>query len=186
MGWFKKIYRKKEKWKPKFWKKVEPAIPLVLGVTAGPLVGAIGQALHTLRKSTEAEWDAMDAAERERMISDTPGIVDPTPIDPASPSIPFIGSDSYNFANLGGIPAMYFTQLGGGLSQQTAAVRVNAAKAAGRKGGLRSAKRRKAKKKAAAPRARRMKRVTKGNGRLKKGSAAAKAWGKKMKRLRKG
>ena len=84
---------------------------------------------------------------------------------------------------LGGIPVRLLTQLGMGIAQQTPAVRHALAKTSGRVGGKRSARKRRAKAKASP---RRKRRKSKGMRKLKKGSAAAKAWGRKMRRLRKG
>ena len=70
-----------------------------------------------------------------------------------------------------------------GMNQQTPAIQHKIAKAMGgmrRSGGKRRVKR---SRKAVAPR--RAKRRASGRVRLKKGSAAAKAWGRKMKALRK-
>jgi hypothetical protein len=109
---------------------------------------------------------------------------DPIPtfdLPPPTPAerIPFQGDQ----LQLGGAPMSILYQIGQALGQQTPAVRAAAAKLSGRKGGKRSARKRRAKKKAAAPRAR--KRKTSKRAKFVKGSAAAKAWGRKMKALRK-
>jgi len=103
----------------------------------------------------------------------------------SAPIVDPISSEPYSSsgASGGGVPVSIFTQLGSALMQQSAAVRQNAAKAAGRKGGRASARKRK-KSKAAAPRAAKRARKSKSRGRLKKGSPAAKAWGRKMKAAR--
>jgi hypothetical protein len=146
---------------------VAGASPLLYGLYRG------GQTLlDNQRERREAQREA-----------NAPPADEPTP-EPVIDNSPI--ASEYNDARLGGIPVSMLYQLGAGDMQQTPAARLVAAKAAGRKGGQRSAKRRK--KKAAASRAPKRKKIRKsksGKMRLKKGSAAAKAWGAKMKRLRK-
>lgn len=181
----KKSYRWKEKHlKPKEVKKIEPAVPAIIGAF-NPIAGIIAQGLHTARKSVAGDWDAEDAARearRQQAIEDA-AIVEQVAETPA------VGADYGGFsqASGGGVPMSMWSQLGSGIAQQSAAVRSLLAKSSGRRGGLRSAKRRKKRKTKARKTKRRSKRSSKRGGvkKLKKGSAAAKAWGRKMKALRK-
>lgn len=87
----------------------------------------------------------------------------------------------------GGVPVSFLTQLGQGLMQQTAAVRHAASKAAGRRGGKKSSAKKKRRARASTRRQKNARASTrrKGHSKMTKGSAAAKAWGKRMSALRK-
>jgi len=110
----------------------------------------------------------------------------PIPITPTDTTVGSIYAGE-SYGNLGGVPVSIMGMLPSGLTaalgQMTPAMRQSAAKASGRRGGRRSEKRRK-KKAASAPRRKRStaKRTLK---RLKKGSAAAKAYMKKIRNMRK-
>lgn len=110
----------------------------------------------------------------------------PAPATPPIQSVPFAGA---SFGNTGGVPMRLLMPPGGfeGAAQQSAAVKVGLAKAAGRKGGKRSASRRRKKNGVAKSAKRRRSTSAKRGGRvkLKKGSPAAKAWGRKMAAARK-
>ncbi len=156
---------------------LDPLFDVALGI-ASPVLLGLSLAARGIVDQRNARRDAS--------VPDTPLPEEqlPAPVTTSSPET-LSPSFGYSDARLGGIPMSMLTQLGMGLMSQTPAVRLNAAKASGRRGGLKSAKRRKSKKKA--PAARRVKRSRKKSTgkRLVKGSAAAKAWGKRMKARRK-
>lgn len=162
---------------------LDPVLDIALGL-ANPILLALKKAgeaateprreaaragrIETLRARVEAEQQQADEENAQQVEDDE-----------------FIPYGVDNDARLGGIPMAMLINLGAGLAQQTPAVRAMAAKASGRRGGKKSARKRKSAKKKAA-RAPRKSRKTKSakKGRMVKGSAAAKAWGAKMKRAR--
>lgn len=200
MSWLSKALKKSYRWKekhlkPKELKKIEPAVPAIIGAF-NPIAGIIAQGLHTARKGAEADWDREDAERAARIAEQeeqaaieeqvTPPPEEVTPVAPTTPELQYdqYSGGLFSQASGGGVPVSMWPQLGSGIAQQTAAVRSVLAKASGRRGGLRSARRRK-KRKSKTRRRTRRRSAKRGLKKLKKGSAAAKAWGRKMKALRK-
>lgn len=188
MSWLSSALKKSYKWKekhlkPKEIKKFEDAVPLAVGLI-NPVAGVIAEGLHLARKSQQAAWDAEDAARQAEIEqAQGPTVVDEVPAQDPIDYYPQYGGAS---AAAGGIPVSMFNQLGMGLMQQTPAVLRHLSKAAGSRGGRVSAMKRKKrfKKKSAARTTKTRRKAGTKRARLVKGSAAAKAWGKRMRKAR--
>lgn len=191
MSWLSKALKKSYRWKekhlkPKEVKKIEGAVPAIIGAF-NPIAGVIAQGLHTARMNVAQDWDREDAeraarrqAAEDAALQETQVVEDLPTRDEGSQ----YSGGLFSNASGGGVPVSMWPQLGSGISQQTAAVRATLAKASGRRGGLTSSRRRRKKTRKASKRRKTSKR-SRGFKKLKKGSAAAKAWGKKMRALRK-